>query len=343
MAAQLQKDRTMTTAHKDLPALYKLTRSIIHDCPALVLPQSFIEKLGNCAQIVVLKGASQEIADALLAKLNADQPGEPNVQDAAKAVFHVLAPDHVESWDDLTSAQRELYECVARAALARPEPASTPVAAELAPEFKRLLPALREIQNILIMGTVTIDKIHELGADGPAEEVWLVFHDDVMPLLDALEISARPRQAPDWKPREPELLRAIAEEISAPQGQQSATPDAPEIYEYPSSVAWQNGWEVGYDARQDQQSARAGDECARDVFSSRMCERGTASCIVEHAAKADPAQEAGRDAALEKALDKEFPIPDSPHDSVMSRAYSNREAFERGYRAAQEQPQGDAS
>lgn len=58
--------------------VYKLTRSILHDCPALVLPQSFLQKLGMTAQIVVLKGASQEIAEELLATLNSAQKGVCN-------------------------------------------------------------------------------------------------------------------------------------------------------------------------------------------------------------------------------------------------------------------------
>jgi hypothetical protein len=41
---------------------FEVTRSIIHDCPALRLPQSFAEKLCAVSQIVVLKGSSPEIA-----------------------------------------------------------------------------------------------------------------------------------------------------------------------------------------------------------------------------------------------------------------------------------------
>lgn len=49
---------------------YTLTRSVIHSCPALTLPQSLVDKLGNCPPIIVLIGADDAIAAALLAKLN---------------------------------------------------------------------------------------------------------------------------------------------------------------------------------------------------------------------------------------------------------------------------------
>lgn len=55
---------------------YKLTKSIIHKCPALVLPQSYIQKLGNTAQIIPLKGLTDEAAQMLLADLNAAAPKE---------------------------------------------------------------------------------------------------------------------------------------------------------------------------------------------------------------------------------------------------------------------------
>jgi hypothetical protein len=50
---------------------FQLTRSIIHECPALRLPQSFLEKLGNAAQIVVLKGANDKIAKFITDACNA--------------------------------------------------------------------------------------------------------------------------------------------------------------------------------------------------------------------------------------------------------------------------------
>lgn len=42
----------------------------------------------------------------------------PAMLSAAEVAFHVLAPDHQESYADVSSADRERYECVARAVLA---------------------------------------------------------------------------------------------------------------------------------------------------------------------------------------------------------------------------------
>jgi hypothetical protein len=60
---------------------FSLTRSIIHDCPALKLPQTWLQKLGNTARIVALRGADDELAQALVDRLNA-----PSEQAAAPAV-----------------------------------------------------------------------------------------------------------------------------------------------------------------------------------------------------------------------------------------------------------------
>jgi hypothetical protein len=50
---------------------FSLTRSIIHECPALRLPQSFVEKLGNVAQVVALKGCDAETAQFIVNACNA--------------------------------------------------------------------------------------------------------------------------------------------------------------------------------------------------------------------------------------------------------------------------------
>jgi hypothetical protein len=86
------------------------------------------------------------------------------------------------------------------------------------PEVARLLLALDNIKNVLQLGTVSIDKIHELGADGPAEEAWLIFYDEVLPLMRPLAVKCCPQQAPNWTPRSDEILAAIADEISQPPG-----------------------------------------------------------------------------------------------------------------------------
>lgn len=54
---------------------YSLGRSIIHECPALVLPQSFLQKLGAAAQIIPLKGMSAEAAQQLVNDCNSAPGG----------------------------------------------------------------------------------------------------------------------------------------------------------------------------------------------------------------------------------------------------------------------------
>lgn len=49
----------------------ELVRSIIHDCPAIKLPQSALQKLGMTAQLVVLKGAEPDIAKFIVDCMNA--------------------------------------------------------------------------------------------------------------------------------------------------------------------------------------------------------------------------------------------------------------------------------
>lgn len=56
------------------PAGWKLTRSIIHECPALVVPQTWVQELGMTAQLVVLKGADEALAQRILSALNAAHP-----------------------------------------------------------------------------------------------------------------------------------------------------------------------------------------------------------------------------------------------------------------------------
>lgn len=61
---------TAKPEQEPVKAKYGLTKSIIHGCPAIVLPQSFLQRLGMTAQILPLKGFSDEQAIAFLADLN---------------------------------------------------------------------------------------------------------------------------------------------------------------------------------------------------------------------------------------------------------------------------------
>lgn len=55
---------------------FELTRSIIHKCPALKLPQTFMQQLGMTAQIVPLHGLTEAQAQAIVDRLNAAGAGE---------------------------------------------------------------------------------------------------------------------------------------------------------------------------------------------------------------------------------------------------------------------------
>jgi hypothetical protein len=57
------------------PERFELTRSIIHKCPALKLPQTFMQRLGMIAQIVPLHGLTDEQARAIVDRLNAAPDG----------------------------------------------------------------------------------------------------------------------------------------------------------------------------------------------------------------------------------------------------------------------------
>lgn len=75
---------------------YELTRSIIHKCPALKLPQTFLQKLGMTAQIVPLLGLSDEQAQAIVDRLNAAPAGVP--ADAAPLWFLRLRQTPDSGW-----------------------------------------------------------------------------------------------------------------------------------------------------------------------------------------------------------------------------------------------------
>lgn len=50
---------------------FELVRSIIHQCFALKMPQTFMQQLGMTAQIVPLKGLTLLQAQAIVDRLNA--------------------------------------------------------------------------------------------------------------------------------------------------------------------------------------------------------------------------------------------------------------------------------
>ena len=56
---------------------FELTCSIIYDCPAINLPQSFLEELGHMRQIAVLKGVKPEMAQFIADACNEKLQREP--------------------------------------------------------------------------------------------------------------------------------------------------------------------------------------------------------------------------------------------------------------------------
>ena len=75
-AANAAEAKPVTTQH----GAFGLVQSIIHKCPALKLPQSFIEKLGMTAQIVPLKGCDDEMAKFIVDACNAALPAPVDAQ-----------------------------------------------------------------------------------------------------------------------------------------------------------------------------------------------------------------------------------------------------------------------
>lgn len=55
--------------------------------------------------------------------------------------------------------------------------------AERAAVPEGLRDALDRLRHALQMATPSIDQIHEVGADGPLEEAWQIYYDEVMPML----------------------------------------------------------------------------------------------------------------------------------------------------------------
>ena len=56
---------------------FELTHSIIHDCLAIKLPQSFLEELGHLRQIAVLKGVKPEMVQFIVDACNEKLQREP--------------------------------------------------------------------------------------------------------------------------------------------------------------------------------------------------------------------------------------------------------------------------
>jgi hypothetical protein len=65
---------------ENMSATYRLTKSIIHKCPALVLPDEFLRKIANMVQIVPMH-CTQEVAEELCNKLNSTPQSQRELTD----------------------------------------------------------------------------------------------------------------------------------------------------------------------------------------------------------------------------------------------------------------------
>lgn len=104
---------------------FELTRSIIHGCPALRLPQSFVDRLGMTAQIVALKGATPEIAQYVVDACNravASDVADPLrtvTGDGAGELPELPAPIHYEHREPRERYTADQMRAYARAAVAQ--------------------------------------------------------------------------------------------------------------------------------------------------------------------------------------------------------------------------------
>lgn len=88
-------EQAMTS--QDNASGYELCRSIIHKCPAIGMPQSFIEGIGATRRIIALVGATEEDAQTILSALAAAAP----VGTALPAGWGGFA-----TWQDAATAER---------------------------------------------------------------------------------------------------------------------------------------------------------------------------------------------------------------------------------------------
>lgn len=102
---------------------WQLTRSIIHNCPALRVPQTWLQRLGNVAQIVVLKGADEALAQSIADALNVAPAAAPSAQPGALGVAvnrALFRPEcqRLSEWALIGPVQRAAVESFAEALLA---------------------------------------------------------------------------------------------------------------------------------------------------------------------------------------------------------------------------------
>jgi|GEM_PF-1706002 len=82
--------------------------------------------------------------------------------------------------------------------------------------------ALVELGSVLQMGTASIDAIHELGPDSPAEEAWQIFYDDIIPMLNRAPVQA------DHDPDSRKTIDTIRTLTKYNQWRRTGAPDTPD-------------------------------------------------------------------------------------------------------------------
>jgi hypothetical protein len=103
---------------------FKLTQSNFDNCPALVLPPTFPQASGTFERLVVLKGADEATAKALLVKLNAAQAAP--VQPATGAApLYFVRPAGETWWKEASEEAYHLFSAKNRRILYdAPQPAT---------------------------------------------------------------------------------------------------------------------------------------------------------------------------------------------------------------------------
>lgn len=80
-----------------------------------------------------------------------------------------------------------------------------------------LLAALDSLRLKLQFATPSIDQIHEVGADGPLEEAWQIYYDEVMPALARAKAASGATASGDELPPLPQAWRKVYERPSGVQ------------------------------------------------------------------------------------------------------------------------------
>jgi hypothetical protein len=70
---------------------WKVTRSIIKECPALIVPQTLLQKLGSTAQIIPLPGFTEQAANEMANALNSTPPQQQEQSGEATLVYALRA------------------------------------------------------------------------------------------------------------------------------------------------------------------------------------------------------------------------------------------------------------